>query len=96
MALPWRFHVGLLLAGWGLFNVVEGLIDHHLLRIHHVRDDIAEPHWWDLGFLGFGAALTVAGLLLARSSRTLPPGWSPSKPSEEHGALGAETVAPRV
>ena len=41
--------VGLLLAGWGLFNVVEGLIDHHLLEVHHVRDDVADPLPWDLG-----------------------------------------------
>jgi uncharacterized membrane protein len=68
MAPPWRLHVGLLLTGWGLFNVIEGLVDHHLLRIHHVRDDVADPHWWDLGFLGFGAALLVVGLLLAGSS----------------------------
>src|SRR5215208_5765947 len=26
-APPWRVHVGLLLAGWGAFNLVEGLID---------------------------------------------------------------------
>ena len=67
--------VGTLLAGWGLFNVVEGLVDHHLLTIHHVRDDVAEPLWWDVGFLGFGAALIVAGVVLRRwdgAGRTRP------------------------
>ena len=29
---------GELLFGWGFFNLVEGIIDHHLLGIHHVRD----------------------------------------------------------
>lgn len=29
LAPPWRFHVSLLLAGWGTFNLVEGLVDHH-------------------------------------------------------------------
>lgn len=38
LAPPWRVHFGLLLAGWGAFNLVEGLIDHQLLGIHHVRD----------------------------------------------------------
>src|SRR3954465_4016923 len=28
---PWRAHVGMLLAGWGVFNLVEGAIDHELL-----------------------------------------------------------------
>src|SRR5688572_9751346 len=33
LAPPWRRHAGLMLAGWGGFNVVEGLIDHQLLGI---------------------------------------------------------------
>lgn len=57
---------GLLLAGWGLFNVVEGTVDHHILGIHHVRDDIGAPIGWDLAFLGLGAALIVGGYLLVR------------------------------
>jgi uncharacterized membrane protein len=68
LAPPWRAHVGLLLVGWGGFNVVEGLIDHELLGIHHVRDDLGGPIGWDLGFLAFGAALVVVGLLLPRNS----------------------------
>jgi hypothetical protein len=35
---PWLLHVGVLLAGWGGFNLVEGLVDHQLLGNHHVRD----------------------------------------------------------
>jgi uncharacterized membrane protein len=69
LAPPWRFHVGLLVAGWGTFNLVEGLVDHHLLTVHHVRDDVADPTWWDIGFLGFGSALLLVGSLLAASSQ---------------------------
>lgn len=29
---------GQLMLGWGLFNLVEGSVDHHLLDLHHVRD----------------------------------------------------------
>ena len=68
-APPWRAQLGLMLAGWGVFNVVEGLIDHQLLGIHHVRDDLGGPLGWDLAFLGFGAVLVVAGLALARGPR---------------------------
>lgn len=60
------FHVGLLLAGWGLFNVVEGLVDHHILEVHHVRDDLGGPMSWDLGFLALGVALVLAGWFLYR------------------------------
>ena len=55
-APSWKFHGGLLLAGWGVFNLVEGLIDHHLLGVHHVRDDLGAPLSWDIGFLVLRAA----------------------------------------
>ena len=66
LAPPWRAHFGMLLAGWGVFNLVEGLVDHQLLGIPHVRDDLGAPLGWDLGFLAFGALLVVVGLTLAR------------------------------
>jgi uncharacterized membrane protein len=70
VAPPWRTYVGLLLAGWGAFNLVEGLVDHHVLRVHHVRDDVATPLPWDLGFLAFGALLVVVGWALLRDGRS--------------------------
>jgi uncharacterized membrane protein len=56
---------GWILVGWGVFNLVEGVIDHHLLGIHHVR---AGPNqlWWDLAFLTLGAVLVTVGWLLQR------------------------------
>jgi len=71
LAPPWRMHVGLLLVGWGVFNLVEGVIDHQLLGIHHVRDDLGAPLGWDLGFLAFGALLVVGGWVLAQTRRSL-------------------------
>ena len=68
LAPPWRLHLGLMLVGWGAFNLVEGLVDHQLLGIHHVRDDLGGPLAWDLGFLALGALLVGAGLALVRSS----------------------------
>ena len=65
----WRSTVGLLLAGWGTFNIAEGIVDHHILTIHHVRDDVEDPLWWDLGFLAFGALLVMVGLGLRRRGR---------------------------
>jgi uncharacterized membrane protein len=57
-----------LLAGWGLFNVVEGVIDHHLLQIHHVYEPMGLSVWDHL-FLLWGAAMLVGGRMLARSQR---------------------------
>ncbi|MDX1540814.1 MAG: DUF2243 domain-containing protein, partial [Geminicoccaceae bacterium] len=41
---------GTLLIGFGLFNVVEGIVDHHVLGIHHVNETVAPEEWiyWDL------------------------------------------------
>ena len=64
LAPSWSFHFGLVLAGWGIFNLVEGLVDHHLLGVHHVRDDVGAPLAWDIAFLVFGALLVVGGWLL--------------------------------
>ena len=49
-APPWMGHAGMLLLGWGAFNLIEGVIDHQILQIHHVRDDLGGPLSWDLGF----------------------------------------------
>lgn len=66
----WGFHVGLALAGWGVFNVVEGVVNHQLLGIHHVRDDLGGPLGWDLGFLGLSVVMAVVGWFLYRRART--------------------------
>lgn len=72
VAPSWSFQLGLVVMGWGLFNLVEGLVDHQLLGVHHVRDDLGGPLSWDLGFLAFGALLVLAGWLLHRRGvRTL-------------------------
>jgi uncharacterized membrane protein len=68
---PAKLLWGGVLAGWGAFNVVEGLIDHQLLGLHHVNET-APPEqwlWWDLGFLVLGAVLLAAGWLLLRQGR---------------------------
>ena len=81
MAPPWRFHFGGLLLGWGAFNLVEGLIDHQILGIHHVRDDLGAPLGWDLAFLAFGALLVLGGLALARSARRADPADPTQQPT---------------
>ena len=78
LAPPWRLHFGGLLAGWGAFNLVEGLIDHQILGIHHVRDDLGGPIGWDIGFLVFGAVLVAAGAALIRSARNSQSSGRPS------------------
>ncbi|MFV0132118.1 DUF2243 domain-containing protein [Streptomyces sp. HMX87] len=63
---------GWVLAGWGLFNLVEGVLDHHVLGIHHVYAGDGQV-WWDIGFLALGALLLAGGWLLQRGGRPLGP-----------------------
>lgn len=60
---------GAMLIGWGGFNLVEGIVDHHLIGLHHVRPGENEL-LFDLGFLAWGAAMVVAGYLLVRTRQT--------------------------
>ena len=58
--------IGSLLIGFGIFNVVEGLVDHEVLGVHHVNETVARDTWiyWDIGFLVWGAAMVIGGWLL--------------------------------
>jgi uncharacterized membrane protein len=74
--------------GWGGFNLVEGIVDHHLLGIHHVREAAANRLAWDLGFLALGAVLVGVGVALARRDSALPAG-----PPGDHPPREAESAA---
>jgi uncharacterized membrane protein len=68
--VPGRALAGWMLVGWGSFNLVEGIVDHHVLGIHHVREG-ANRTAWDLAFLAMGVLLVAGGWLLARGARAV-------------------------
>lgn len=68
--VPWsgKTFMGAMLLGWGLFNFLEGIIDHHILQIHHV----VETHGlsaFDYAFAASGVILIIAGWMAMRSAR---------------------------
>jgi uncharacterized membrane protein len=68
--VPWsgKTFVGALLVGWALFNIVEGVIDHQLLGVHHVYEYTDNKLPWDLGFLAVGGvAMLVVGWLIMKA-----------------------------
>ena len=69
--VAWSSHTfgGSLLMGAGLFNVVEGVIDHQILGIHHVKPGPNQVAW-DLGFLVLGALLVVVGWIILHRGAT--------------------------
>ncbi len=69
--------LGAAILGWGAFNLVEGLIDHHLLGVHHVIENAPDHLPYDLAFLGSGVLFLFVGALMVRgtmpSAREAPP-----------------------
>ena len=62
---------GTLLIGWGIFNVVEGIIDHEILGVHHVNELVPQNQriYWDIAFLLWGAAMFLGGRALLRTGQ---------------------------
>ncbi|WP_400194132.1 DUF2243 domain-containing protein [Hymenobacter sp. B81] len=81
--VPWsgRTFGGSLVLGWGLFNLVEGTIDHMLLELHHVHEYAADPRPWDWGFLGLAGLQLLLGGVLIRGGRAdaAPTGTRPGR-----------------
>lgn len=57
--------IGGILKGWGVFNLVEGVINHHILGLHNVRESV-EPDLWNYGFLASSILLLLVGYFMCR------------------------------
>lgn len=62
---------GAMLLGFGIFNVLEGIVDHYILGIHHVNETVPPDQWifWDLGFVAWGALMAAGGWPLLKTGR---------------------------
>lgn len=62
--------VGGALMGFGLFNLIEGLVNHLFLGLHHVNETVPPDRWlaWDLGFLASGVLLFALGYAVSRKA----------------------------
>lgn len=65
-AKSWGKVCGGLILGWGIFNVVEGLIDHQFLKLHNVKETSAVPELWNYSFLLISVLLIIVGWLIIR------------------------------
>lgn len=64
---------GYLLLGWGGFNLVEGLLNHHVLGLHHVRDLPVHVAYYDWLFLIVaGIGFVLAGFALRDGRSRIP------------------------
>lgn len=62
--------IGSGLIGCGAFNLIEGVIDHHVFKLHHLIQRAIDPiqFYWDLTFLASGIVLIALGYSLIRCS----------------------------
>jgi uncharacterized membrane protein len=60
---------GAILIGCGLFNFVEGIIDHQILGLHHLLPDDPHQFLYDMMFLASGVVLFLIGWSM-RGQRT--------------------------
>ncbi len=62
--------IGMMIAGWGVFNVVDEIVFHLLLQAHHIRmvDD-----WlvYDATYTAIGVVLAVVGWRIARPANSV-------------------------
>jgi uncharacterized membrane protein len=69
VAPPWLVHIGALMAGWGIFNLIDSA-NHFIVGLHHIRDDLGGPVGWDIGFLVLALVQIAAGMAAVRSGRS--------------------------
>jgi uncharacterized membrane protein len=55
-----QMFIGLVILTFGLFNLVEVIINHHILGLHHVKDG-PNPLLFDISFLILGGLLLIVG-----------------------------------
>ncbi len=55
---------GGLLSGWAIFNIIEGIIDHQVLKLHNVIEFSRNHNTGNYIFLGISVIMLVAGYIL--------------------------------
>jgi hypothetical protein len=67
------------LLGFGLWQVIDVVLFHWIVRIHRIRVDVTHPIWWDIGWMVvFGAPALALAWWLTRRGRGGPPGTWPT------------------
>ncbi len=60
-----REFLGWVILGWGAFNIVDEVLFHALLDLHHIREADSEL-LYDMVFLGIGLAQVAVGAAMTR------------------------------
>ncbi|PFG45069.1 putative membrane protein [Georgenia soli] len=71
--VAWRRWAAAVVTGVGLLQLLDGVVDHKVLRIHQIRYDV-DLLPYDVAWIGSAVLLVLVGLLLLRRAR--PPSSS--------------------
>lgn len=66
-----------ILIGMGGFNLYDGIVQHKLMQLHPVREDVENILPYDLAFNGIALLLLIGGWLMWRGVRTTEAGDRP-------------------
>jgi uncharacterized membrane protein len=72
------------LIGFGAWHLLDAVLNHWILGLHRIRQDVAEPLPWDLLFFGLGGAAVALGT------------WVGSQRGGPKGGAGAVALAAAV
>lgn len=67
----WKRWAAAVVAGVGFFQLLDGVVDHKVLRIHQIRYGV-DLLPYDVAWIGSAVLLLVAGLLMLRRTRSGP------------------------
>ena len=68
IAIHRNLFVGGLFIGWAIFNLVEGVLNHHIFELHYVNDLSPNYILWNYGFLVVSVLMFVIGYALTKRS----------------------------
>ena len=64
-----RYLLATTLIGFGAWNVLDSIVFHWVMQIHHIRMDAASPLLWDLAwFMVFGVLFLLLGYRMRRGA----------------------------
>jgi uncharacterized membrane protein len=59
---------GGMLMGWGLFNLIEGIMNHYILNLHNVIESTVNHHTANHIFLASSVVIFIAGYIWVRKA----------------------------
>lgn len=57
---------GAVIAGWGIFNFLDSILNHYIFKLHNLRENTTIPEVYNHSFLIFSMILMLSGFLILK------------------------------